>query len=549
MHLRFQSTLIAIAMLLASSANAQVFRVQGGTSTLLNAEGGSVEFKAPNYDGSVGLGYYNGKVQFGAETRYLFHGYTILAGDDSVPFTLPTDVFDSSHYFSARGIGATRKDANNTFYAFAGTTSTWFGTGFFNAASSDDPVGIFFYERKLSKELKFFSRDVVSNRQTSLQGLEYHPNKWLKASLTGGVGANQGYFASGMEAETEKIAIKTSYVITGDMFRRVTVISPMSSEVNKENVQMLYRPTEFVSITTGHENILEPLTPGGPMQQASVNQISSDFHIRRFYFGTGLFSSNASGRSTQGTNLYVGRRIGQRFEVNTNYFRSKPQIGDAQTILSGTIRENVSSRFSLLQLISRTAGQTTFAFGGDFTSNRLLLRADYQNVYLPFRPERPFQQALALNVALRVAGPLQLTAASNVAPDGHLRYAFGASTYLYRLSGMVFNANSPDSFSIAKYVVQGIVKDDQGLPVEGAALHIGKQVAYTDSSGRFMVRFSKRGPFPFSIAPEEFITNGVYAVVSAPSQVSAGSEDQVNDVEVVVRRVPSRASNTPASTG
>ena len=546
---RFQSTLIAIAMLLASSANAQVFRVQGGTSSLLNAEGGSVEFKAPNYDGSVGLGYYNGKVQFGAETRYLFHGYTILAGDDSVPFTLPTDVFDSSHYFSARGVGATRKDANNTFYAFAGTTSTWFGTGFFNAASSDDPVGIFFYERKLSKELKFFSRDVVSNRQTSLQGLEYHPNKWLKASLTGGVGANQGYFASGMEAETEKIAIKTSYVITGDMFRRVTVISPMSSEVNKENVQMLYRLTEFVSITTGRENILEPLTPGGPMQQASVNQISSDFHIQRFYFGTGLFSSNASGRSTQGTNLYVGRRIGQRFEVNTNYLRSKPQIGDAQTILSGTIRENVSSRFSLLQLISRTAGQTTFAFGGDFTSNRLLLRADYQNVYLPFRPERPFQQALALNVALRVAGPLQLTAASNVAPDGHLRYAFGASTYLYRLSGMVFNANSPDSFSIAKYVVQGMVKDDQGMPVEGAALHIGKQVAYTDSSGRFMVRFSKRGPFPFSIAPEEFITNGVYAVVSAPSQVSAGSEDQVNDVEVTVRRVPLRASKTPASTG
>src|SRR5205807_10044177 len=158
---RFQSMLIAIAMLLDSSANAQVFRVQGGTSSLLNAEGGSVEFKAPNYDGSVGLGYYNGKVQFGAETRYLFHGYTILAGDDSVPFTLPTDVFDSSHYFSARGIGATRKDANNTFYAFAGTTSTWFGTGFFNAASSDDPGASFFFERKLRNELQFFCRDVV----------------------------------------------------------------------------------------------------------------------------------------------------------------------------------------------------------------------------------------------------------------------------------------------------------------------------------------------------------------------------------------------------
>jgi len=537
MRSRFQSILIAIAIL-TGSASAQVFRVQGGTSTLLNAEGGSVEFKAPNYDGSLGLGFYNGKVQFGAETRYLFHGYTILAGDDSVPFTLPTDVFDSSHYFSARGIGATRKNTKDTFYAFAGTTSTWFGAGFFNAASNDDPVGIFFYERKLSKELKFFSSDIVSNRQTSLQGIEYHPNKWLKTSLTGGLGSNQAYFASGVEAETEKLAIKTSYVITGDSFRRVTITSPMSSEVNKDNVQMLYRPNEFVSITTGHENILEPLDPRGPMQQASVNQISSDFHIERFYFGTGLFSSNASGRTAQGTNLYVGRRIGQRFEVNTNYFRSKPQAGEAQTILSGTVRENFSSRFSLLQLISRTAGQTTFAFGGDFTSNRLLLRADYQNVYLPFRPDRPFQQALALNVAFRITGPLQVTASSNVAPDGHLRYAFGASTYLYRLRGMVFNANSPDSFSIAKYLVQGTVKDDQGVPVEGAALHIGKAVAYTDSSGRFMVRFSKRGPFPLSLAPEEFITNGVYEIVSSPAQVSAEPEDRVTDVEITVRRVP-----------
>jgi hypothetical protein len=537
MRLRFQSVLIAIAML-TCSANAQVFRLQGGASTLLSAEGGSVEFKAPNYDGSLGLGFYNGKVQFGAETRYLFRGYTMLAGDDSVPFTLPTDVFDSSHYFSARGIGATRKDAKDTFYAFAGTTSTWFGTGFFNAAGSDDPVAIFFYERKLSRELKFFSRDIVSNRQTSLQGIEYHPNKWLKSAIMGGLGSNQPYFASSADVETEKLALKTSYTITGDNFRRITVISPVSSEVNKENVQLLYRPNEFVSITTGHENILEPVEPRGPMQQASVNQISSDFHIERFYFGTGLFSSNASGRSTQGTNLYLGRRIGQRLEVNTNYFRSKPQAGETQTILAGTVRENFSSRFSFLQLISRTAGQTTFAFGGDFTSNRLLLRADYQNVYLPFRPDRPFQQALALSVAVRVMGPLQITAASNVAPDGHLRYAFGASTYLYRLRGMVFNANSPDSFSIAKYVVQGIVKDDQGMPVEGAALHIGKAVAYTDSSGRFMVRFSKRGPFPLSLAPEEFINNGIYELVSAPTQVNAESEDRITDVEVTVRRVP-----------
>jgi hypothetical protein len=304
---------------------------------------------------------------------------------------------------------------------------------------------------------------------------------------------------------------------------------------------MLYKPNSFVSLTTGHENILEPVTLGGPMQQATVDQFSADFHIERFYFGSGLFTSTAAGRSTQGTNLYAGRRIGHRFEVNTNYFRSAPKSTPTEpaqnsVIVSATVRENFSSRFSLLQLISRTDGQTTISYGGDFTSNRLMARVDYQNVYLPFRPDHPFEQALALNASLRVTGPWQVTAASNVAPDGHLRYSFGVSTYLYRLNGMITN-NSADSFSIPKYLIQGVVKDDQGVPVEGAALHIGRQVAYTDSEGHFMARFSKRATFLLSVAPEEFINNGTYEVVSAPTQAAADREETAGELQVLVRRV------------
>ncbi|MGB8012495.1 MAG: hypothetical protein WCF68_12840 [Terriglobales bacterium] len=551
MRLRANSALLLLAVLCAASAVAQVFKVQGGSSTLLNAEGGSVEFKAPTYNGSVGLGVFDGHFEYGAEARTLFHGYTLLAGDETIPFTLPTDVFDSSHYFSARGIGAMQKDSDSTLYVFAGATSTWLGTGFFNAATSNDPVGVLFYERNLTGRLRFFSRDIASDRQTALQGLEWKQNKWLKASLTGGVGSNQKYFASAVNAETKTFAFKASYVLMGDMFHRIEVVSPMSSEVDKGNVQMLYKPNQFVTVTTGHQNILEPLTLGGPMQQASVNQFSTDLHIERFYFGTGLFTSTAAGRSTQGTNVYLGRRIGQRLEVNTNYFRSAPRGTSATTtprqtevIVSGTVRERIFSRFSLLQLISRAAGQTTYAFGGDFTSNRLMARVDYQNVYLPFRPSQPFEQALALNASLRVTGPWQVTAASNVAPDGHIRYSFGLSTYLYRINGMMTNT-SADSFSIAKYLVRGVVQDDQGAPVEGAALHIGKQIAYTDSSGHFTVRFSKRGLFALSVVPDEFINNGVYEVVAAPAQVKADTEDSSSDVQVVVRLVPRGRATLP----
>ncbi len=516
---------------------------------MLNAEGGSVEFKAPNYAGSVGLGFYNGRFELGAETRYPFHGYTVLAGDESIPFLLPTDIFDASHYFSARGIGVMRSDERNRFYAFAGATSTLLGTGFFNAASADRPAAIFFYERKLRPRLKLFSRQILSSRQTALEGLEWTARSWMKSSVTAGLGSNQKYLASSVDAESHTLAFKASYVLSGDSFRRVTVISPLSSEVNKGNVQVLYKPADFVSITTGHQNILEPLSVGGPMQQASVNQFSTDFHVAHFYFGSGLFASDAAGRHTEGINLYLGRRIGRRLEANTNWFESNPRNGEKTTMLSGTLRQNFSDRFSLLQLVSRTEGQTTFGFGGDFTSNRLILRANYQNVYLPFRPDRPFEQALALNVSYRVTGPLQVTAASEVAPDGHLRYSFGASSYLYRVRGMMLNARSADTFSIAKYVVRGTVKDDQGLPVEGAALRIGREFAYTDSSGHFLVRFARHGPFPLTVAPEEFLASVAYQVVSAPSQVNADSDDAASDIQIIVRAVvPSKPATSSTGT-
>jgi hypothetical protein len=545
MHLQFQRVLLVLAVLLAGKANAQVFRVQGGTSTMLNAQGGSVEFKAPKYDGSVSLGYFEGHLRYGAENRYQLHNLTLLTGDETVPFILPTDVFDASHYFSARGIGVTHKDSRGKYYAFAGTTSTWLGTGLFNAATSDDPVGMLFYERKVNNHFKFFSRNIVSRRQTFLEGLEYQPNRSVKASLMAGIGSNQKYFAASLDAETEKLIFRTSYVLTGNSFQRISLASPLSSEVNKGNVQLLYKPLEFVSLTAGHQNLLEPVTLGGTMQQATVNQLSADFHVKGFYFGSGQFSSTSSGLGTQGTNLYVGRRFSRLLEVNENWFRSKSQGEPGSTILSGTIRENASSRLSLLQLISRTNGQTTFAFGGDFTSNRLMLQADYQNIYLPFRPDHPFQQALALNASVRVIGPMQLTAASNVDPTGHLRYTFGMSTYVYRMSGMM-SARS-ETFSIAKFMVQGVVKDEQGNPVEGAALRIGKEVVYSDSTGAFLARMGKHGPFPLSVVPDEFITNGVYETVSAPSTVRAETDDSAANLEIVIRRVPLQPMKSVAS--
>jgi hypothetical protein len=160
-------------------------------------------------------------------------------------------------------------------------------------------------------------------------------------------------------------------------------------------------------------------------------------------------------------------------------------------MLTGTFRETLSPRFSLLQLVTHANGQWNLAYGGQFVTNRFSVRADYQNVYLPLRPDRPFEQALSLNASVRVIGPVQLTVASSVAPDGNIRYTFGGSTYLYRYGGLApWQSRGPESYSFPKYLVRGVVHDEQGNPIGGAALRINGEIVYSDDSGRFLVAVS-----------------------------------------------------------
>ena len=531
------AVLFLLAVSAASPAAAQVFKVQAGASTMLNAEGGSVEFLAPNYTGNFGMGYFQDHFGVGATVRSSFHGYTLVAGDDSVPFNLPTDLFDASHYFTARGIGISRVTKEGNFFAMAGTTSLGFGTGFFQIAQSQDKVGIFFMERRLDHNLRLFSRNIVSGRMTSLQGLKWEPKKWLDASVTGGVGSNQPYAATGVEAHSSTFAVKAGYVATGSDFRRVTITSPLSSEVNRENIEVAYQPVRAVSISASHNNLLEPLTPTAPFSAATVNEFVTNFHVSRVFFGAGLFDSQYAGRTTVGTNFYAGRPIGRRIEVTGNYFESREQAGSLTTVLSGTVRETFSQRFSLLQIVSRSAGQTTLAYGGEFLANRFKVSADYQNVYLPFRPDRPFEQALALNVAFRVIGAFQLVGGTNVAPDGRLRYTFGANTFLYRERGLAWHSRDATTYSFPKYVVEGTVRDDSGAPMEGIAIHLGSELAYTDDAGHFQARFRRHTPVPLRVAPEEFLIAGNFEVVEAPTSVQPSPEDRPVAVQVVIRRV------------
>jgi len=526
--------LLATPLLLPSSrAQAQVFQLQGGSSTLYHAHGGSVEFRGSNYEGWVGVGYLD-QLRFGAFLRTKVRNYTLSFGDEEIPFRLPTDVFDSSHYFFGRGVGVATKRERVSLFGFAGTTSSGFAAPFFRAARSEAGVGLLFLEAQLSPTVRAFSHNVVSNRQTTINGLEWRPRQDLQMALAGGVGANNGYLSASLAAERQWVTVKAGYVGAEKQFRRIVVEAPLNSEVTDENLLVVLRPNPFITLTGSHQNFLQPPFQQSKALQGTVDQMLANFTVAGLKLGGGLYRSTVNGSRNTGTSLSVGRGFAGRLELGANLFHSRPNRGSSSTTLVGNLREVISPRLSLLQLVTHSNGQTSVSFGGDFLSNRLTIGVEYQTLYVPFRVGNPFKQALVLNLRLQPFGNFRVNAGTFVAPNGAVKYTLSSGTYLYR-NHEIRGSEAATAVTLPKYMVRGRVTDEEGKAVRGATLRIGSDTVFTDSQGRFFIRKGKATTYRLEVLLEEFLAPGPFEVVSAPSTVISTREEGAPEVTIVVR--------------
>jgi hypothetical protein len=86
-------------------------------------------------------------------------------------------------------------------------------------------------------------------------------------------------------------------------------------------------------------------------------------------------------------------------------------------------------------------------------------------------------------------------------------------------------------------MVQGLVIDEEGKPVRGAAVAIDGETVYTDSDGYFFVRKPKGRRCALAVATEEFLTPLPYVVVSAPERVESQPDGRGAGALIVVRAV------------
>jgi hypothetical protein len=289
-------------------------------------------------------------------------------------------------------------------------------------------------------------------------------------------------------------------------------------------------------LTLGHQNFLQPQSadPSAPYLRASVNQAQGSFDAAQFRLGAGIFQSHSAVASNLAGDFSVARRITNRIDFGASYFRTLSGPIPPVSSLSTSIRETLSPKLSLLQIVNYSEGRTNVLFGGSYVTNRFTVSVDYQTLYMPFLVN-PFSQGISISLRVRLFRSLQVNAQTFRSGDGHLRYTASGDTLLttkFRAAG----SNGEDSFKRLRYTVRGHVQDQTGRPIEGAAIRIGEQLVFTNEDGKFFVRRNKAGNLTLEVVLTEFLNSTPFHLVLAPSSVRVFPEALAPDIEIVLER-------------
>src|SRR5262249_29171041 len=139
------------------------------------------------------------------------------------------------------------------------------------------------------------------------------------------------------------------YITAGNQFRRITTPSVFAAEPDRENLQATIKPVSNLVIIAGHQNLLQPQTDlNAPFLRATVDQFQTDYHIAKFRLGAGLFRSHTQSFHNLGEDFSLFRPITRNLEGGVNYFHSLSGPSQRSSNLSGSLREKISPKLSLL---------------------------------------------------------------------------------------------------------------------------------------------------------------------------------------------------------
>jgi hypothetical protein len=508
-----------------------VVEVQGGGSSLNDGYGATANFWRSGIDGWIGLGYLDG-FRAGAFLRKSLGHDTLGVGNNALIMRLPTDVFTPGFNLLVQGVSFSGGDDRWSYMAFGGASSDGLSAPTFQATSIQQPLGAFFMQRRVAQTVRLTATTLFSQRQTILPGVQWQPLPDLTTAFAGGIGSGRPYAASSMLLRRGPLGVKASYGWNPRRFRRAPVATPNQTEVDRENITITYELGPQFSVGVGRQNYVQDSADSRPPVRATGNTAFAGGVWSNTRLTAGVYDSRSEGISNLSSYAAVGRELTRWLDAELFVLQSRPEGRIATTTPLVNLRWRVTSRLGLSQQISWHSKKPTVLFGASLMTPIGDFAVDYQIVHQPFKPFNPFRSALNLTARLQL-GKYSTSIGTYVQPDGSVDYSASGRTFLYMGS---FGGMQPQQLGgrMSQYVVRGSVKDERGNPVEGAAIEIGPDLVFSNSSGQFFHRLGRPGRSPVKVLTAEFLLPGQWEVLSAPADAVAGSETAPG-IEIILR--------------
>ena len=531
--------LAACVLTVAGSApahlSAQVFQVQGGGSSLFEGYGGLVNIWGNGYEASVGAGYLDG-LRIGASARRLIGGRdTLRLGNDLLPFSLDTDIFGNGSAVFAQGASLQQRRGRAQIWAFAGASASALSAPMFASQRATRAMAYVRTRYDVTRNLALSAHAVATDRQSLLASASWEPALGTVASATAGVGNNSPYGALAVERSSPRLDLKASLTGIGTRFRRASAPMPMQSEIEHENLLVTWKPRAGWSLGFGRQHFRQDSVYEGIEQRATLNQVTGSASIAGTSV-TGGWLISESGRHPNVSTYFslkddIFSWLQSEFYL-LNVWQPEPSRSATPVLL---LQETISSRLSLLQVITHDRGRTSVSFGGTVAAGLSSFSLDYQVVHSPYLTADPFLQTMGVNARVHLLG-MTLSLGSFVTPDGRVHYSGQGSTFLYRGTSTAGPATAAPGRRFDRYIIDGRVVDDEGAPVEGAAISVGGDILFTNSQGRFFQRRRTAQVLTLEVLFEEFLLPGTFEVLDAPSEVTPVSEGSGKPLTIVLRR-------------
>ncbi len=446
-------------------------QITGGSSSLFQGSGGAVTAFLPTQTVYAGLGVANGHFTYAASDSFVWRGLGVTAGSSSVSFS----VDNAGLTETVTGLLVQRRTECSSWSAFAGATGVGFSTPYFTGSRAQHFGAGISYQRRVHA-VHFSSVEVISGGQrTAIQSAAWSGSTF-KLSGTAGWLNNQPLFNGTAE----------------------------------------WQPVRALHFAAVHQDIFFNSL------RATANNLSAYASLWHFTGQASVLQGTTQGRKITGQSLGVGARFGFLSE-QTNFFQS-----NKQRVLVHTITETLR-RWNFSQVISQSAGQTSYAFGGGYHGNRVSVSVDHSVLFFPLAG-RGFQQVTSISVSLCIPHTdAAVSLSTNVSPTGKMLYSVSGSDYV---QAHLLPGETSHAVPSGKFLLSGTVVDGNGQPVEGAALLIGgKQTIFTDSEGQFFIRVKHNKSVTVQVLTEQFAT-GQWSVVGQPDTVTPGAA-----VQIIVERL------------